>query len=76
MTFEHQTPLTLKFVMAGVTSQSNAPAPIFRSGTNAETSVQELRVFVGPYVHSLSWEDPLVIQSNGVIGVKDGKVFI
>ena len=53
---------------------TNGTGPIFKVSKNAEKPVQGLKVFVGPFVHSLSWNEPCVIRPNGVIGVKDGKV--
>jgi len=53
---------------------NGATTPIFRVSKNAEKPIQGLRVFVGPFVHSLSWSEPCVIRPNGVIGVKDGKI--
>jgi hypothetical protein len=33
-----------------------------------------MEVFLGPYVHSISREQPLAVIPNGIIGVSHGKV--
>jgi len=50
--------------------------PNYKTTKNAIKPARVIQVFVGPYIHSVSWEEPLVIQPNGVIGVKDGKIII
>jgi hypothetical protein len=44
------------------------------SGISFEKDIDGIRVFLGSYVHSESRERPLVIKSNGVIGVEHGKI--
>ncbi|CAL8142158.1 unnamed protein product [Orchesella dallaii] len=53
-----------------------SPKPKYRVSKNADKPPRGIQVFVGPYVHSVSWTEPLVVQPNGVIGVKDGKIVI
>lgn len=50
--------------------------PTFSCQMSADVlkSEGDVVTYVGPFVHSLSWEDPCVLVPNGVIGVQDGKV--
>jgi len=60
----------------GPNASGPTPAsPIFNKvSKTGEKPVEGLKVFCGPFVHSLSWKEPCVIRPNGVIGVKDGKI--
>lgn len=58
----------------GANSSKKPSLPVFRTSKNAEKKPEGVHVFVGPFVHSVSWENPLEADSEGVIGVKDGKV--
>ncbi|ODN02669.1 Guanine deaminase [Orchesella cincta] len=62
--------------MGSAASRVSPNKPKYKTSKNADKPARGIQVFIGPYIHSLSWTEPLVVQPNGVIGVKDGKIVI
>lgn len=48
--------------------------PYVHYNGSMERECNDIHVFLGSYVHAESVDNPLVICSNGVIGVEKGKV--